>query len=149
MSALADRRANVSSTPEQDRVEAEVARLAGLPLGGLREAWPARFGPVPKLRSPELLALMLSWRLQAEALGGLDAETRKLLKRPPPKRAGPQLPPGARLVREWEGERHEVEVLDEGVSYRGDTYTSLSEVARTITGVRWNGPRFFGLRGTA
>ena len=54
-----------------------------------------------------------------------------------------------RLVREWKGLRHEVEVTDDGVLYRGERYASLSEVARVITGVRWNGPRFFGLRGGA
>ena len=57
-----------------------------------------------------------------------------------------QLEPGSRLAREWRGVRHDVEVVEEGILYRGKVYSSLSEVARHITGVRWNGPRFFGLR---
>lgn len=141
-----DRTAHVS-TPAQDRVEREVEQLSGLDLQGLRAAWPARFGPTPKLRSPGLLRRMLAWRLQAEALGGLDAETRRLLVRKVSGARGPTLAPGTRVVREWQGARHEAEILDEGVRYQGGTYASLSEVARVITGVRWNGPRFFGLRG--
>jgi hypothetical protein len=138
-------RSIIATTPEQDRLEHQVESLNALDLPRLREAWPVRFGPVPKIRSASLLRRMLAWRLQAEALGGLDAETRRLLRRPAPSK-GPRLAPGARLAREWQGERHEVEVLVKGVGYRGGVYASLSEVARTITGVRWNGPRFFGLR---
>ena len=128
-------------------VEVEVERLARLDLHGAREAWPARLGPVPKLRSPDLLRRQLAWRLQVEAYGDLDAVTRKLLAKPPAPTGGPRLEVGTRLVREWKGERHEVEVLEDGVLYRGERCASLSEAARTITGSRWNGPRFFGLRG--
>ena len=130
-------------------VEAEVERLPMLDLHGVREAWPPRFGLVPKLRSPDLLRRQLAWRLQAEAYDDLDAVTRKLLAKPPAPTGGPRIEVGTRLVREWKGERHEVEVLEEGVLYRGETLASLSEAARVITGVRWNGPRFFGLRGAA
>ena len=85
--------------------------------------------------------------MQAEALEGLDADMRRALRRPPRVRpAPPRLATGTRLAREWKGERHEVEVLADAILYRGARYASLSEVARTITGVRWNGPRFFGLR---
>ena len=122
-------------------VEAEVERLPMLDLHGVREAWPPRFGPVPKLRSPDLLRRQLAWRLQVEAYGDLDAVTRKLLAKAPAPTGGPRIEVGTRLVREWRGERHEVEVLEEGVRYRGDTFASLSEAARVITGVRWNGPR--------
>jgi hypothetical protein len=142
-------RSGHATTPEQDRLEAEVEALASLDLRGLREAWPLRFGLPPRLRSTDLLRRMLSWRLQAEALGGLDAETRRLLTRKAATRRGPLLAPGTRVVREWQGERHEAEIVDEGVRYGGETYASLSEVARVITGVRWNGPRFFGLRATS
>ena len=147
MTTAPDWRPVVATTPEQDRVEAAVAQLEGLELYALRAAWPMRFGPTPKVRSRELLSHLLAWRLQAEALGGLDAETRKLLARPPARLRGPQLAPGTRLVREWKGERHEAEIVEDSVLYRGETYASLSEVARAITGVRWSGPRFFGLRG--
>ena len=130
-------------------VEVQVEQLTTLDLHGVREAWPARFGPVPKMRSPDLLRRQLAWRLQVEAYGDLDAVTRKLLARPPAPKGGPRIEVGTRLVREWQGERHEVEVLEEGVLYRGEPLASLSEAARVITGVRWNGPRFFGLRGAA
>ena len=130
-------------------VEAEVERLAALDLFALRAAWPSRFGPPPRLRSPDYLRQTLAWRLQAEAYGGLDANTRKLLARGAVRPGGVQAQPGVRLVREWKGERHEAEVIEDGILYRGERYASLSEVARTITGSRWNGPRFFGLRGGA
>ena len=130
-------------------LEAELVRLAGLDLHGLRDAWAQHLGPPPKLRSPGRLRHMLAWRLQVNAYGDLDAETRRLLAKGTPKRNGPEAKPGVRLVREWKGQRHEAEVTDDGVLYRGQRYASLSEVARAITGTRWNGPRFFGLRGGA
>jgi hypothetical protein len=122
-------------------------QLEGLGLEELRHRWRRRYGAPPKLRSPELLALMLAWRIQAEQEGGLDADLRRALRRPAGVKAAPEPAAGTRLVREWEGTSHEVIVLSEGgFSYRDDRYRSLSEVARVITGVRWNGPRFFGLR---
>ena len=130
-------------------VEAQVEALASLDLFALREAWPARFGSPPRLRSPDYLRQVLAWRLQAEAYGGLDAETRMQLAKGAARPKGPSAAAGVRLVREWKGERHEAQVLEDGVLYRGARYASLSEVAREITGSRWNGPRFFGLRGGA
>lgn len=117
------------------------------PLEELRRRWRERFGAPPKLRSPELLAHMLAWRLQAEREGGLDADLRRSLRRSVGARTSGDPTPGTRLVREWEGVAHEVVAMREGgYLYRGDRYKSLSEIARVITGVRWNGPRFFGLR---
>lgn len=130
-------------------VEAEVERLSALDLFALRAAWPQRFGRPPRLRSPDFLRQTLAWRLQAEAYGGLDADTRKLLARGAVRPRGAQAQPGVRLVREWKGERHEAEITDDGVLYRGARYASLSELARAVTGSRWNGPRFFGLRGAS
>lgn len=128
-------------------VEAEVERLTALGLEGLRDGWPRRFGTPPKIRSADVLRRVLAWKLQEEAYGGLDVETRQLLAKKSTVNRGPKLGAGARLVREWKGERHEVEVNADGsVLYRGETYASLSEAARAITGTRWNGPRFFGLR---
>ena len=98
------------------------------------------------MRSRELLARLLAWRIQADAFGGLDATTIRLLKSdrlPAPRLT---LAPGMRLARDWQGRRHEVEVLEKGFAYAGTAYRSLSEVARVITGTRWNGLRFFGLR---
>jgi hypothetical protein len=124
------------------------AALEGLGLDALRSEWRVRYGAPPLLRSPELLAMMLAWRIQAEAEGGLDAETRRALRRPVAKaRAAPRPSAGTKLVREWQGVRHEVTVVGEGgFVYRGERFGSLSQVARAITGTRWNGPRFFGLR---
>ncbi|HUE80388.1 MAG TPA: DUF2924 domain-containing protein [Sphingomicrobium sp.] len=130
-----------------DRVTEEVRALATLDLTGLRDAWRRhRYGEPPKMRSKELLARLLAWKIQAEAFGGLDAATIRMLKsdRPPLPRLS--LTPGTRLAREWQGRRYEVEVLERGFQYNGATYRSLSEVARAISGTRWNGPRFFGLR---
>jgi hypothetical protein len=90
---------------------------------------------------------MLAWRLQAEALGGLDRETRrKLAGRGPVEADGLQLGSGAVIRRDWQGRRIEAVVEDGGFRWEGDLYPSLSAVARAATGTRWNGPRFFGLR---
>ncbi len=125
----------------------ETAALEGLGLEDLRAIWRARYGAPPKLRSPELVGLMLAWRIQAEREGGLDAELRRMLRRPSGVGGPPDPASGTRLTREWQGVRHEVVTLTGGgYVYKGDRYKSLSQIARTITGTRWNGPRFFGLR---
>lgn len=125
----------------------EAAALEGLGLEDLRAVWRARFGAPPALRSTDLLARMLAWRIQSEADCGLDADLRRMLRRPRSGRheVGPS--GGTKLVREWQGGRHEVVVMtDGGFLYQGIRHQSLSQVARMITGSRWNGPRFFGLR---
>jgi len=125
----------------------EVEALAGLDLEGLRGAWRARYGPPPPLRSVELMRLMLAWRLQAEAYGGLDRETRRRLKRRGALQVeGLALGVGARLRREWRGRIVEVIVEEAGFRWRGTLYPSLSAAATAIAGTHWNGPRFFGLR---
>jgi hypothetical protein len=136
-------------TANTEQGAAEVARsLATLNLEALRSAWGEHMGsPAPPLRSPDHLRRLLAWRLQAERLGGLEPETRRLLSLSGAAASTPALPVGARVSREWRGEAHQVEVTTEGLLYRGQRFRSLSEVARAITGVRWNGPRFFGLRG--
>ena len=124
-----------------------VEALAGLDLTGLRAAWRTRYGAPPPLRSVELLRLMLAWRLQAEALGGLDRESRRQLKRRGTLQAeGLALGVGTRLRREWQGRLVEVEIEATGFRCQGTLYPSLSAAASAITGTRWNGPRFFGLR---
>jgi hypothetical protein len=127
-------------------VTAEVQALERLDLQGLREQWRRRFGPPPGLRSPELLGLMLAWRIQAGAFGDLDGAARRRLRRQTALPATLELGAGSKLAREWKGERIEVEIVDGGFVHAGRTYRSLSEIARAVTGVRWNGPRFFGLR---
>lgn len=128
-------------------IEAEVEALAGLGLDDLRALWRDRFGPAPKLRSPDLLRLMLAWRLQAERLGGLDHDTRrKLGGRGPTMPEGRHLGTGAILRRDWQGQRIEVVIEPDGFRWDGTLWPSLSAIARAATGTRWNGPRFFGLR---
>ncbi|MBA3511592.1 DUF2924 domain-containing protein [Sphingomonas sp.] len=130
-----------------DRVTEEIRALAALGLAGLRDVWRRHgYGEPPKMRSKELLARLLAWKIQADAFGGLDAATIRLLTSDRLPRPRVLLAPGARLVRQWQGRRHEVDVLEGGFQHNGTTYGSLSEVARAITGTRWNGPRFFGLR---
>jgi hypothetical protein len=124
----------------------EVRALEHLDLEGLRQAWRHRYGAPPKLRSVDLLARLLAWRIQAEAFGGLDAETRRNLRRASASPRDRQLSAGSLIVREWQGRRHEVTVGEGAYQYEGQTYQSLSAVAQAITGVKWNGPRFFGLR---
>jgi hypothetical protein len=129
-----------------ERITQEVRALEALDLHGLRDEWRKRYGNPPKMRSRELLARLLAWRIQADAFGGLDAKTVRLLKAERLPVSRPQLSPGSRLSREWQGRRHDVEVLESGFRYIGSDYGSLSEIARAITGTRWNGHRFFGLR---
>ena len=125
----------------------DVEALAGLDLEGLRAAWRTHYGAPPSLRSVELLRLLLAWRLQAKAFGGLDRDTRRQLKRHGAVEAeGLALGIGARLRREWQGGTVEVEVEDDGFRWQGTLYPSLSAAATAITGTKWNGPRFFGLR---
>lgn len=126
---------------------AEIESLRGLDLDGLRDAWRARWGAPPKLRSAELMRHLLAWRIQTEVLGGLDRETRRRLAATGPVRAeGLELGCGAVLRRSWKGEIVEVHVEADGFRWRGDLYPSLSAAATAIAGARWNGPRFFGLR---
>ena len=126
------------------KVSREVAALADMPLADLRKEWERRYGAAPRHRSADLLRRVLAWRIQADVFGGFDAATRRMIERDGPVQLTPV--PGMQLAREWAGARHEVVVIESGVVYEGVTYRSLSAVARHITGMNWNGPRFFGLR---
>ena len=140
-------------------VENEIAHLRGLDLEGLRARWRSLTGRAAPAHVPKgLLLRVLAYRVQAAALGDLDRASARLLERlaaegrtgepvqvPVPDRVG--IRPGTVLVREWEGRSERVMVLAEGYAWNGNNYRSLSQVARAITGTRWNGPRFFGLRG--
>jgi len=131
----------------QQTVTAQVQALEGLDLESLRSAWRARFGDPPALRSPEILRLMLACRIQAEAFGGLDGWTRRELKsRKAPPAPTHAMGAGTKITREWQGRRIEVVTTADGFLFDGTIYPSLSAIARKVTGVRWNGPRFFGLR---
>ena len=130
------------------RVEEQLGRLAGLSSAELRVEWRRVTGtPLPRI-SPKLLRLALAWELQARSFGGLSrATTRTLdqLGRGETLTAPARL--GMRLVREWQGRVHVVTVgEDQVVRWEERPYRSLSEVARAITGTRWSGPAFFGLK---
>ncbi len=138
-------------------VEAEIAHLGDLGLGGLRARWRTATGKAaPAHLSKSLLHRLLAYRIQADTLGDLSEGTVRFLDRIVSDRSlqggsiplpdGEVVKPGAVLVREWEGVSHRVMALADGYAWNGGTYKSLSQVARAITGTRWNGPRFFGLR---
>ena len=145
--------------PDGEALAAEIARLRDLDVGALRNRWHTLFGrQAPPHLSRHLLFRVLVYRLQADQLGELDSESRRLLDSPgPPEKAGQraadlqrrqttELRPGTVLGREWKGHMHRVAVLADGFAWNGKTYPSLSNIAFAITGTRWNGPRFFGLR---
>lgn len=144
--------------PDSKSLDAEIARLRDLGVSELRSRWHTAFRRQPPLHLPRhLLFRVLAYRLQAEQLGDLDAETVRLLDRSgSPEKAGQraanmsqhtaELRPGTMLGREWNGQMHRVAVLSEGFVWNGKTYRSLTKVAFAITGSRWSGPKFFGLR---
>jgi hypothetical protein len=152
-------RVAIGPTPaDVSTIDVEIARLRGLDIDALRARWRTVFRQKAPPRLPRhLLFRTLAYRLQADALGDLDLATRQLLdKSGSPagliqlttdlSRIQPGLRPGTTLTREWDGHLQQVMVLPDGFSWKGKTYPSLSKVASAITGTRWNGPRFFGLR---
>ena len=125
----------------------KVTDLETQSLEQLREVWRQQFGAPPKLRSTPLLRSLLAWRLQALTLGSIDYETRKSLRRKKAKPVdGIDLGIGAKIIKEWRGQKEEIIVEEAGFRWRDQSYRSLSAIARDMTGVRRNGPRFFGLR---
>jgi hypothetical protein len=142
-------------------VEDEIAHLRDLDLKGLRARWQSVLQrPPPSHLARHLLFAVLAFRIQADRLGDLDHETRKVLDRTIANESGSamadrlknldrkrtDLTPGTVLVRKWNQQSHRVMVLAEGFAWNDKTYDSLTKVAFAITGTRWNGPRFFGLR---
>jgi len=137
------------------KLEVELAALPNLPRDKLKNRWTELYGtPCPGKMSRKLLRYAIAYRLQENVYGGLDKKTLRLLKKAAANLAagkpvipdGPKIKPGTRLLREWHGTTHEVIVLEQGVQFRDKTWPSLSAVAREITGARWSGPRFFGLK---
>lgn len=126
-------------------LELRVRALERMKLPELRDTWVSEWGPHPKLRSAALLRMIIAWRLQAASEGGLTSATIARLRTKSMPRAPLPLT-GTRLTREFHGVQYAVEIGDGVIIHAGRTYRSLSEVARKITGTRWNGPRFFGLR---
>ncbi|NND42670.1 MAG: DUF2924 domain-containing protein [Silicimonas sp.] len=127
-----------------------VADIETMDRAALVAAWDAVFGtPVPKRLSSPFLRRFLAFEVQACGRTGLPKGfVAKLAKaaRDDPSRASPALKPGGRLIREWNGATHVVDVIDGGFLWNGERYASLSPIARAITGARWSGPRFFGLK---
>ncbi len=121
----------------------------------LVDKWCSIYGSLPpKGLGRHTLELAVSYHQQAINEGGLPADTCQQLvstvncNSDPEKLTIPQITkPGARLVREWNGDTYMVDILEEGYRWKDKVYKSLSEIAREITSTRWSGPRFFGLRG--
>jgi hypothetical protein len=137
-------------------LEAEVAGIADMTLVELRALWRERWGDLPAFRSREYLGRAMAYRVQADAMGDLGKASRRQLAELAGKfaedhRFNPtpavSLKPGSSLVREWGGKRHEVAVTGDGFLYDGVAYGSLSRVAAVITGTKWNGLVFFGMKG--
>lgn len=128
-------------------VDDGVAAIGGMSLEQLRAEWRRRYGAPPPLRSVPIMRQLLAWRVQADVLGGLDPETRRLLTRSGPvEPEGKHLGIGARLTRRWQGREVTVVVEEQGFRWEDRVFPSLSAAATAIAGSRWNGPRFFGLR---
>lgn len=124
-----------------------LAHLEQMGLDELRQVWAHHYGTPPPLRSVAIVGMLLAWRLQCDAHGGLDAGARRTIARKGPVAAeGLAFGIGARLTRNWQGRTHVVIVEADGFRWEDRTYRSLSAVATAIAGSRWNGPRFFGLR---
>jgi hypothetical protein len=157
---MGQKRRNGRTTTEPS-IEIEIAHLRDLDLKGLRARWQSVLQrPAPDHLSRQLLFAIIAYRIQAERFGDLDHETSQLLDRAGGKESGAamsarlvsldqkrtELKPGTVLVREWDRRSQRVMVMSDGFAWNGQTYDSLSKVAFAITGTRWNGPRFFGLR---
>jgi hypothetical protein len=148
------RRHTYGANPED--LAREVGSLSTLGSKSLKDKWQTLYGAEPPRQiSRALMLRAIAYRIQEKSLGGLKPATRRLLMQfahdgangsalaAAPSRA---VQPGAVLVREWRGISHQVSVLEKGFCFRGERYRSLSEVAREITGTRWSGPLFFGLK---
>ena len=154
---------SVSSTPERPiraddaQIEQAIASLANLDHAALKERWRVlQGGDPPRRLSRQLLLRALAHAMQEKVFGGLSPMVGQRLRRLAEELRAtgrissigkqPVFKPGTRLIREWQGRTHEVIVLEHGFQWKGETYRSLSAIARAITGTRWNGHVFFGLK---
>jgi hypothetical protein len=134
----------------------ELEELQEAPSVNLKERWRALYRSEPPRRiSRDLLIRALAYRIQEKALGGLKPFTRRLptrvaadasTRRPIQVAPEPGLKPGMVLLREWHGTQHQVIVREDDIVFSGKRYKSLSQVAYRITGTKWSGPLFFGLK---
>jgi hypothetical protein len=127
--------------------------LEAMDRAALAALWPELFQrPAPPGLSRSFLRRFIAYEIQARQHGGLSAQHRKQLAQEDTqvrKRRGSVLKPGGRLLREWNGVTHVVDVVEGGFLWQGRRHRSLSAIARAITGAHWSGPRFFGLQGRA
>ena len=143
---------------QKDATREALSRLPQLDIRELREEWCRLYkADASRHLSRELLIRAVAYRMQEVALGGLRPERQRQLRQIAMElkqtgtaaiRLRPQLKPGTRLMREWQGRTYEVVVLDDGFSWHGTHCRSLSAIARKITGTAWSGPLFFGLKQT-
>lgn len=144
----------MTRTEKDKAVAGEVVALEQLGRAALIDRWCTAFGHAPPLHlSRPLMVKALAYEIQVEVYGGLSSRTARLLKaaaRPAGGTSSTRPPAvGARLVREWNGVLHEVQVLADGYLWRGERHRSLSAIALAITGTKWSGPRFFGTGSSA
>lgn len=125
------------------RIDDELAALIALPDGSLREEWRKVYRSAPPRISADLLRRGIAYRLQERVYGKLSPQVARVLATGG--RAAPEVTPGTRLVREWNGRTIDVTATEGGMLWKGRTYRSLSAIAREVTGTPWSGPRFFGL----
>ncbi len=155
MNALS-REASAKRAAAAADLAAKLATLPEMAIGDLRAEWRRLYRAHPPNKiGRRLLELGIAWKLQERALGGFGAATKRRLadlvktmdeNGDLAKTRAVILKPGAKLVREWRGETHDILVLEDGFQWRGRPWRSLSAIAREITGAHWSGPRFFGLR---
>ncbi len=146
-----------SASPRDATFEAEIEALPDLSIEELRGLWQDIYGyPAPAAFRRKLLARGIAYEHQAKRYGGLSPSISRRLQRlandlssGKTRARSAKLKTGTRLVRDWNGITHVVDVVDGGFVWRGERYRSLSVVARAITGARWSGPRFFGLRASS
>ena len=143
-----------------ETLEVEIAALPKMNIAQLQAKWrrALKQAPPPHIRK-QLLVPLLAYKLQEQAYGGLKPDVKRRLRelaasfnRNPRKTGGQftdsiRIKPGTRLIRQWKGQTHHVTVGEAGFEYNGELYKSLSAIARLITGTRWSGPLFFGLKG--
>ena len=153
MAGKASTKRSARSADRAEDIEQQIAALASRPRSELVEEWIRIYGRrPPKYIKRGLIERAISWHMQTKVYGGLKPETRRYLLKVAEADAAKikeeikspaRFRPGIRLVREWNGKTHTVDVLDKGFAWNGKLYSSLSPIARAITGARWSGPRFF------
>src|ERR1051326_6651782 len=152
MAALFERRSAAAGAADPAAISAEIDRIRKLKPDAVRALWREAFGKDGAKALPrDLLVRAICWHIQERAFGGHSPAILKLLASYAAGRGGEadrllRLQPGTELVREYQGKRHTVVISPAGFQWEGGTYASLSAVARAITGMSYNGPRFFGLR---